>query len=47
MAQFGFSLRELRGLCVSAVEKSAENAHRRGAENAENPRRIQTEPLPG
>jgi len=46
VAQFGFSLRELRVLCVSAVEKSAENAHRRGAENAESRRRIQTEPLP-
>ena len=33
-------------LGVSAVENSAQNTHRRGAENAEDAQRIPTEPLP-
>ena len=37
---------ELSVLGVSAVEKSTETTHRRGAENAEDAPRIQTEPLP-
>ena len=33
--KLNFSLRDLRVLCVSAVNNSLENAHRRVAENAE------------
>jgi len=43
--QFGFSLREICVLSASAVAKSEATAHRRGAANVEDARRIETEPL--